>query len=72
MTTILAYTENNPNQPTYPGFVNISDDGEFVCVTVRSQPIVIDGQIKEGVTSSFSVPKPKFILASLTVNEEGQ
>ena len=44
MTNIFAFTENNPDQPTYPGFVSINtDENGDIVVTVREPPTVQDG-----------------------------
>lgn len=41
---IFAFTENNPDQPSYPGFVSINkDDDGNVVVTVREKPTVREG-----------------------------
>ena len=41
---IFAFTEYNPEQPSYPGYVSINrnDTGDVV-VSVRAAPYVVDG-----------------------------
>lgn len=54
---IFAFTENNPDQPSYPGFVSINkDDDGNVVVTVREQPTARDGSYICGFASDKGQP----------------
>jgi hypothetical protein len=58
MKTIVAYTSI---KPIYPDYINISEDGETVRVTVRADSKLQDGMAWCGETTHIDLTRAKAI-----------